>query len=139
MHADSGLSARGDAGMGFLQDKTTHHFRLRPDGGSIEVSANDPTDKTSRDQIRAHLGHIATMFQRGNFEIPMFVHNKMPDGAATMKKDQDKIRYAYEETSSGGRVRIHTTDPEALEAVHGFLRFQIAEHRTGDTTQVSKS
>jgi hypothetical protein len=29
-------------------------------------------------------------------------------------------------------VDIVTTDAEALKAVHDFLRFQIADHKTGD-------
>ena len=136
MSGHAAMNHRGDQGMGFSQEKTTHHFRLAADGGAIEVSANDPADTTSRDQIRMHLGHIAKMFEQGNFEIPMFVHNKVPDGTVVMKKDKAAIRYTYEETKQGGLVRISTSDPEALEAVHAFLRFQIAEHQTGDTTEI---
>jgi len=66
-------------------------------------------------------------------------HNKLPDGAAVMKKEKTKIRYTYEQTSNGGLVRIRTSDPETLKAVHEFLRFQITEHQTGDTTEISKS
>ncbi len=40
--------------MGFDHNKTTHHFRLLPKGGSIEVAANDSDDIASRDQIRMH-------------------------------------------------------------------------------------
>jgi hypothetical protein len=29
-------------------------------------------------------------------------------------------------------VTISTVDPDALDAVHDFLRFQIVEHETGD-------
>lgn len=136
MNEHAAMNHRGDQGMGFSQEKTTHHFRLSADGGAIEVSANDPRDTASRDQIRMHLGHIAKMFEQGNFEIPMFVHGKLPDGAALMKKDKAAIRYTFEETQSGGSVRINTTNPEALKAVHSFLRFQIAEHRTGDPTEI---
>jgi hypothetical protein len=138
MSAHAAMNHRGDQGMGFSQEKTTHHFRLAADGGAIEVSANDPSDTTSRDQIRVHLGHIAKMFEQGNFEIPMFVHDKMPDGAAIMKKDKANIRYTYEEMRNGGRVHIRTTNPETLRAVHDFLRFQIAEHQSGDPTELKK-
>jgi hypothetical protein len=130
------MNHRGDQGMGFSQEKTTHHFRLAADGGAIEVSANDPNDTTNRDQIRMHLGHIAKMFAEGNFEIPMFVHDKTPDGAAVMKKDKATIGYTYEEMKNGGRVCIRTSNPEALKAVHDFLRFQITEHQTGDSTAI---
>jgi hypothetical protein len=42
----------------------------------------------------------------------------------------------YVETANGGRVDIVTSDSEALVAVHAFLKFQIAEHKTGDPTTV---
>jgi hypothetical protein len=38
--------------------------------------------------------------------------------------------------ATGGRVDIATSDPAALAAVHQFLKFQIAEHKTGDPTTV---
>jgi hypothetical protein len=134
MKADhaAAVNERGDEGMGFSHTKTTHHFRIGTDGGAIEVTANDAKDQTSRDQIRMHLAHIATMFGDGNFEIPMFVHDQKPPGADVMKRMKSSIVYRYEEMETGGRVRITTTDPEALRAVHDFLRFQIEEHGTGD-------
>ena len=46
------VNHRGDREMGFSHEKTTHHFRLAKDGGAIEVTANDPNDTQSRDQIR---------------------------------------------------------------------------------------
>jgi hypothetical protein len=57
------VAERGDHVMGFDHTKTTHHFRLLPAGGAIEVSANDAADTESRDAIRGHLSHIATMFR----------------------------------------------------------------------------
>ena len=58
-------------------------------------------------------------------------------GVPTMKKLRDQIHYVFQETDSGAMVRINTTNPQALEAVHAFLRFQITEHETGDTTEVT--
>lgn len=130
-----GVDQRGDKGMGFSHTKTTHHFRILSNGGAIEVTANDAADQTSRDQIRRHLEQIAKLFAEGNFEIPMFVHDKMPDGAAGMQQMKAKIAYRYEEREMGGRVRIVTSDAAALAAVHDFLRFQIKDHRTGDPLQ----
>ena len=49
-----------------------------------------------------------------------------------MKSKHDSIEYVFEPMSNGGRVRITTTDAEALKAVHQFLTFQIDDHRTGD-------
>jgi hypothetical protein len=36
----------------------------------------------------------------------------------------------------GAKVRLEAANTEALEAVHAFLRFQISEHRSGDSTDV---
>jgi hypothetical protein len=47
------------------------------------------------------------------------------------------IDWNYEETATGGRVRITTKDARALAAIHEFLKFQIEDHRTGDPTEIS--
>jgi hypothetical protein len=133
-HAD--MMKRGDMGMGFLQETTTHHFFLVKDGGVIQVSANNPKDYESRDHIRMHLSHVAMMFSEGNFNIPMFVHDKVPPGVPTMRKLHNEIHYRYQQTEAGGKIVIDTADPNALKAVHQFLRFQISEHQTGDPTEI---
>lgn len=127
---------RGDEVMGFSHLKTTHHFRLFQDGGEIEVLANDPHDTATRDQIRMHLKHIAKMFAAGNFEAPMLIHATTPPGVPTMKKLRANIVYRFQPTARGGRVEISTRNPSAVRAVHEFLRFQIADHQTGDSTKV---
>jgi hypothetical protein len=134
--ASSAMNDRGEKGMGFSQTTTMHHFLLSADGGVIQVEANDPTDTATRDNLRMHLSHIAKTFSRGDFVIPMFVHDTVPPGVPVMKERNDKISYKFEETPAGGRVVIVTTDPKALDAVQQFLRFQIAEHKTGDSNAV---
>jgi hypothetical protein len=128
---------RGARVMGFDQRATTHHFFLFGDGGAIDVGVNDPADAANLGAIRSHLPHIAAMFGAGNFAAPMLVHDSTNvPGTAVMAKRKDAIRYKYLETATGGRVDIVTTDGEALAAVHAFLRFQIADHKSGDTTVV---
>jgi hypothetical protein len=128
---------RGAMVMGFDQALTTHHFLLFNDGGAIEVSVNDLTDTKNRDAIRSHLPHIAMMFGEGNFDAPMLVHeSKSVPGAKAMTERKGTIRYQYVETAKGGRVDIVTSDPAAIAAAHQFLKFQIAEHKTGDPTTV---
>jgi hypothetical protein len=125
--------------MGFDQDKTVHSFRLHADGGAVDIAVKDAKDIKNRDAIRAHLPHIAQMFGDGNFEAPMLIHERKDvPGTARMTSLKNRIRYAYVETAKGGRLDIVTTDAEALAAVHEFMRFQIADHRTGDTTAVTK-
>ena len=130
------VEKHGDEAMGFPHDKTTHHFRLYSDGGAIEVTVNDSKDSQNMQAIRSHLTHIATMFSNGEFSIPMFVHDQIPPGVPVMKEKHVDISYAFEELPAGGRVRIKTMNPDALKAVHEFLRFQIEDHHTGDTTEI---
>ena len=124
--------------MGFSQEKTTHHFRLFKDGGAIEVNANEAKDAQSLNQIRMHLPHIAMMFSEGNFSTPMLVHDELPPGAETLAKMKTEITYKYEETEKGGRVRISTNNAKALSAIYEFLRYQIKEHQTGDSLEVTR-
>jgi hypothetical protein len=137
-HQHQGVVQRGDEVMGFSHQKTTHHFRVYADGGAIEAEANDAKDTASRDEIRAHFSHIAKLFAEGDFSAPMLIHAQNPPGAQEMKKLRDSIRYEVENTERGGRIRITTKEPKALSAVHEFLRFQIAEHQTGDSLDVTK-
>lgn len=135
-HAHHDMENRGNQGMGFAQDKTTHHFLLRKDGGTIQVTANSGDDKATIQHIRMHLEHIRGAFQSGDFNIPGFVHDQTPPGVPAMIKLKDQIQYRYEEIAQGGRVGISTKNAEAVEAVHNFLRFQITEHKTGDALEV---
>jgi len=130
-HAD--VEKHGDQAMGFPHDQTTHHFLLRSDGGAIEVTANDPADKANTAAIRTHLAQVAVAFGNGDFSQPTFIHDSLPPGVTTMKLLKARIRYHYEEISSGARVRLESDDPLALAAIHDFLRFQISEHQTGDS------
>jgi hypothetical protein len=135
-HSHHDMDQRGNQGMGFAQDKTTHHFLLRKDGGVIQVTANSDDDKASIEQIRIHLEHIRAAFQSGDFDIPGFVHDQTPPGVSAMIKLKDQIHYRYEEIAHVGRVIIASKNTEAVEAVQNFLRFQITEHRTGDALVV---
>ena len=89
----AGVNARGDQGMGFSHEKTTHHFHLLADGGAIEIEANGPTDASSQEAIRQHLAMIAVKFSQGDFAIPMFIHATVPPGVETMNQLKSKINY----------------------------------------------
>jgi hypothetical protein len=134
----AGVNDRGALGMGFSQTATTHHFLLTQHGGFIQVEANVSTDVVDRDEIRRHLAHIAKAFGNGNFDIPMFVHAVTPPGVPAMKRLKGQIDYSFEETPNGGRVKIQTSDAEALHAVHDFLQFQIRDHKTGDPLEITQ-
>ena len=135
---DEQMNKRGDHIMGFDHTKTTHHFLLQESGGSIEVTANSAADVESSRQIRMHLKHIAMMFADGNFNAPMLIHDQTPPGVPVMQELKDEIKYDFEEIDRGAAVRISTKNPKALKAIHEFLRFQIKEHKTGDSLDLDK-
>jgi hypothetical protein len=136
----AGVVQRGEShdGMGFSQTTTIHHFILTPNGGIVQVTANDPKNTEQIETIQMHMKHITEMFSEGNFSIPHFVHDQTPPGVPTMKELKGAIRYSAEPLSNGGRIKIETTSPEGIAAVHEFLRFQIKDHQTGDPTTVQK-
>jgi hypothetical protein len=132
MKKDAELRARGTAAIGFDQDAAAHHFVLLADGGAIEVQATSGNDAATRDAVRGHLREIARDFARGVFEKPFATHAETPSGVADLTRLKDAITYAYESAPRGARVRIRSADADAVAAIHAFLRYQIAEHRTGD-------
>jgi hypothetical protein len=134
-HHDA-VNQRGDQVMGFSHEKTRHHFRLYSDGGAIEVEAVEPRDTVSRDEIVSHLRHISQMFGAGNFNAPMLIHAQTPSGIPVLERLKGEVAYEFETRERGAAIQIRTRNPEALKAVHAFLRFQISDHQTGDTTDV---
>jgi len=131
------VESNGDQAMGFPHDKTTHHFHVMADGGAIEVTVNDPGDKANAAAIHSHLSHIAMMFGNGDFSTPMFIHDGVPPGVTTMKLLKSAIHYTYEEMPTGGKVRMKSDDQVAVAAIQDFLRFQIKEHKTGDSLEIA--
>ncbi|HXH67510.1 MAG TPA: hypothetical protein VNI81_09930 [Candidatus Limnocylindrales bacterium] len=134
-----GVVERGDHVMGFSHEKTAHHFLLYPNGGEINVSVNDPSDKASIEQIRMHLGHIAKMFAAGDFKAPMLIHDTNPPGVPAMIRLKGSIKYDYFEAEHGARIRLSTKSGQAVDAIHAFLLFQIIDHQTGDKPSITNA
>lgn len=130
-----GVDRRHDAVTGVHHEHAVHHFLLTPTGGTIRLEAAGAGPDEARDRIREHLQVITKSFAEGDFAIPMLIHDEVPPGVEDMKKMKAAIRYEFAPTGKGGEVRISTKDPAALAAVHAFLRFQIADHGTGDPTE----
>jgi len=128
MQKEAELKKRGAAAMGFDQDKTVHHFRTVPSGGSIEVDVVDPADTDSLAQIRSHLREIARAFAAGDFEKPFQTHGEVPPGVPVMQRLKTAIAYTYADTPHGGVVQIRTSNPDAVKGIHEFLRYQTKEH-----------
>ena len=106
-----------------------HQFVAQSDGGDIILERQIHED-LGINQIRAHLLLISRSFARGDFSLPGFVHEKPVPGTVVMAQRAGQITYTVEDLPHGGVVHIRTSDPEALQAIHSFIAFQIAEHRT---------
>jgi hypothetical protein len=71
---------------------------------------------------------IAAAFQAGDFAKPFQVHAEAVPGTAVMTARRAMIVYQAIDRPFGGAVRIRTTDPAAVSAVHEFLAFQRGAH-----------
>jgi hypothetical protein len=121
------MQARGAEAMGVDQYTSSHVFEPLPDGGRI-VLQRDVPDSAGVAAIRAHMRLIAERFAAGDFAIPGFVHAEVVPGTAVLAARRDRISYVADTVPNGGELRITTTDPEALAAVHAFLEYQGAAH-----------
>lgn len=131
--ADSAFAAlqeRGRRAMGVDQYTSTHRFDDLPDGGRIELQRN-VDDPDGVRVIREHLQDILRLFTAGDFRIPAMVHDRPVPGTDVLAARRTHLRYVFRELPRGGELRIHTTDPEALRALHQFLEFQRHDHRAG--------
>lgn len=140
-HHDSGFAAmqeRGKAAMGVDQYESTHHFDALPDGGRIELLRNDG-DSAEVSRIRAHMRDIARAFASGDFSTPAIVHLRQVPGADVMAERRAEIHYEAHDLPRGAEVRMRTTDPEALRAIHRFMAFQRQEHHAGGVVDTSGS
>jgi hypothetical protein len=130
---DSGyaaMQARGAQVMGVDQYTSTHVFEDLPDGGRIVLQRDHP-DSAGTAMIRTHLATIAARFRQGDFSDPMMVHAEPVPGTEVMAARREQIRYTVESRPLGGAVRIRSTDPEAIAAIHAFLAYQRGAHHAG--------
>lgn len=131
-NADSAFNAmehrHGDV-VGVDPMAMAHQFAAVPEGGTITLE-RQPHDEFGTSQIRLHLLRISRSFKRGDFAMPGFIHSQKVPGAEMMAEKSGKIDYVVEDLPHGGALQIRTADPDALRAIHSFIAFQIAEHRT---------
>ena len=77
------MPARAAQAMGFDQALTSHHFYLYEDGGAIEVTVKNRSDKKNLEAIRLHLSHLVQQFAKGDFQSPAAVHAQPVPGTNT--------------------------------------------------------
>lgn len=123
------VQRRGQTVMGVDQYTSKHVFEDSPDGGRIVLDRDDSSDTAAIRTIRAHMRDIEAAFQSGNFTLPGLVHAREVPGTRVMSEKRAAIRYRAADRPKGAEVRIRTTDPRAIVAVHEFLAFQRMDHR----------
>ena len=125
--AFAAMQERGRRAMGVDQYTSTHHFDALPDGGRIELQ-RDHDDSVGVARIREHIREIARAFAAGDFSTPALVHLQQVPGTKVMAAKRAVITYEPRDLPRGAELRIRTTDPDALEAIHEFMSFQRTEH-----------
>lgn len=124
----SAMQTRGQHVMGVNQYTSAHVFEDLPDGGRVVLERADASDTADITTIRAHMRDIVTAFRAGDFTKPFEVHAQTVPGTDVMTAKRSVITYDASDRSRGGEVRIRTSDPAAVEAIHQFLAFQRGEH-----------
>ena len=127
--AYAAVQERGRDVMGVDQYTSQHVFEDLLDGGRIILERADSTDVAAIAQIRQHMQEIHADFTRGDFSKPFGVHAQQVPGTPVMTARRDSLKYEVIERSRGAELRIMTSDPVALAAVHEFLAFQRTDHR----------
>ena len=98
-------------------DLTVERYFLDKEGGTIQVEAARAGDKETRDTVRQLLQEEAR--QGVMLATP------------ALQEHQKEIRYRFEKTTRGGRIRITATGREALLAVQDFLRSRMSKPASG--------
>jgi hypothetical protein len=130
---DSAFAAvqnRGRTAMGVDQYTSTHVFEPLDDGGRIELQRDD-ADSAGAAEIRSHMHEIAARFAAGDFTLPGFVHAREVPGSAVMAERRSEITYAVEELPRGAALRLRSSSPDVVRAIHDFLAFQRQDHHAG--------
>jgi hypothetical protein len=122
------MQARGEHVMGVDQYTSAHVFEDLPDGGRVVLDRADASDTADIASIRAHMRDIEAAFRAGDFSKPFAVHAQAVPGTAVMSARRAAIRYEAADRPRGGEVRIRSSDPVAVAAIHEFLAFQRTAH-----------
>jgi hypothetical protein len=123
------VQQRGAAVMGVDQYTSQHVFEDLPDGGRIVLERDDSSDTAGIHTIRRHMRDIEGAFRRGDFASPGLVHARDVPGTTVMAQKRAAITYSAVDRPRGAELRIRTSDPAAIAAVHDFLAFQRMDHR----------
>jgi hypothetical protein len=132
------MQERGRMVMGVDQYTSAHVFEDLPDGGRVVLDRDSLGDTTGIAAIRLHMRDIATSFRAGDFTKPFQVHAQVVPGTAVMQARRAAIEYDVVDRPRGGEVRIRSSDPAAVAAIHEFLAFQRSGHHAAGHEQAPR-
>jgi predicted aspartyl protease len=99
------------------RDLVSRRVLLEREGGSIEVEAKNANDSQTRDAVRE--------------ELQQDLQNKIPLSTPALLEHRKDIKYSFEKTKLGGRIKIQTHNPDALAAVQTYLKTQLTTTLNG--------
>ncbi len=127
------VNARFSKAMGTDVNKVVQHYYLVKNGGVIEFTAKDPNDTVSIAAIQKYLDLQRDQLEKGKVDVDADVHGKIPDGLLVVKRMRGEITFYTVKSDNGAVLRMFSVNEQARQAIHEFMKFQITEHKTGDS------
>ncbi len=128
-------AAQKNKGIPLLNESAVvRHYWLLKNGGVIEISPKDANDSATMDLIQKHCEALVGNLGDGDFDATLPPGVAPPPSVAQLRKLRNQINFQAAPTDTGWSVRMLTIDPAATQAIQDFLRFQIAQRKTGDPT-----
>lgn len=122
--------------MPFSLGETQHYFVKTKNGGVQTVIVFDLEKTDEIQKIREHLQEIATQFREGNYTNPEYIHGENMPGLETLQTNPGKITITYNENPAGGYITYESSDPEIIQAVHGWFDAQVHDHGNDASSSV---
>lgn len=135
---DPEMNSRFSHALGVSVDKVNLHFYLVKNGGVIELAAKDPNDSATVGTIQKYLQNQKELWEKGKENAVTEVHAKPPESANIMRKLRNEITFYMAKTDNGGVLRMFSINEQAKNAIQDYLRFEIAEHKTGDSPTIDQ-
>jgi hypothetical protein len=132
------MNSRFSKAVGVPLDKFILHYYLVKNGGVVELAAKDPSDTSTIEAIQKYLQGQKELWEKGKETVVTDIHGKFPEPAATMKKLRNEITFYMAKTDAGGVLRMFSINDQARVAIQDYMKFEISEHKTGDSPTVDQ-
>jgi len=105
----------------------------------MTLATVDPSDADTRKAVRGYVQRVSQLMVLGDLTR---LREQFGEGVpgleriAEARQRKATITVRSSTPDEGSEIVFTTADPLALEGLHAFLRFQIADLNTGDSTEV---